>query len=162
MHYCDHRISKRPPAYVAGKGQHRIILICLAITPIHLTHCYAPFEGLLGLVILPVELPPGLVVTSVVHELAGIAVATVPRLLVVLADVGLVVEPCREAYVRRRPQRAVGTTGLLPGDRVLPPESGLVIYVRVDPLVDIPGGRGGGGGVLLEGLLGLLDRKSVV
>lgn len=102
--FCDHRINKWLPAYIAGKGQGlliiAIIILRLTITPILTTHRNAPFSGLLSLVPFLLKLPPGLVVTSVMHKLAGIAVATVPRLLVILANVGLVVKPRGEADVR--------------------------------------------------------------
>uniref|UniRef100_A0A0A9AL99 Uncharacterized protein n=1 Tax=Arundo donax TaxID=35708 RepID=A0A0A9AL99_ARUDO len=116
--FCDHRINKRLPANEAGKGQRLLIVIvllvpCLVIAPIPTSHRNAPLAGLLGLLPLLLHLPPRLVVPSVVHELAGITVPAVPRLLVVLADVGLVVEPRREPDVGGRPERAVGAAGLL-------------------------------------------------
>ena len=161
--FGDHWINEWLSANVAGKGQRLLIILvlicCLIITPIPTTHGNAPLAGLLGLLMFPLELPPGLVIPTVVHELAGIAVATIPRLLVVLADVGLVVEPLGDANVRGRPERAVRTAGLLARHRVLPPEPSLVVRVAVDPLVHLPGGGGGGtgGGILLEELLGLLE-----
>jgi hypothetical protein len=162
--FRDNRIHKRLPANEAGEGQGLIIVVvvlirCLIITPIPTSHRNAPLAGLFGLLPLLLELPTGLVIPSVVHEFAGITVPAVARLLVVLADVGLVVEPRGEADVRGGPERAVRAAGLFAGHRVLPAEPGLVVRVAVDPLVDLPGGGGGGGpgGVLLEGLLGLLE-----
>lgn len=47
----------------------------------------------------PVQLPPRLVVTAIMHELARVAIAAKPSLLVVLADVRLVVEPHSHAHI---------------------------------------------------------------
>ena len=162
--FRDHWINKRLPANVAGKGQRFFIIIvillpCFVITTIP-THSDAALAGLLRLLPLLLYLPSRLVVPSVMHELAGIAIATVPCLLVVLANVRLVVEPSGEPDVRRRAERPVRPAGLLRRHRVLPAEPGLVIRVAVDPLVHLPGARAGAGGrsggVLLQGLLGLL------
>ena len=50
------------------------------------------------------------------------------------------------------------SAGLLARHHVLPPEPSLVVRVAVDPLVHLPGGGDRGtGGILLKGLMGLLE-----
>lgn len=92
------------------------------------------------------ELPALLVVSAVMEELAAVAVAAEARLLVVLADVGLVIDPAGDADVRRR---------------LLRPEASLLLHGlgghrharvlgRQDPAADAIGEAGAvaGGGVL--------------
>ena len=70
----------------------------------------------------PLHLPAALVIGTVVHKFAGVAVAAEARLFVVLADVRLVIEPHGHARVHIGAQRPVNARPLLGADGVLPPE----------------------------------------
>mmetsp|Transcript_20672 Transcript_20672/g.51500 ORF Transcript_20672/g.51500 Transcript_20672/m.51500 type:complete len:263 (+) Transcript_20672:1867-2655(+) len=72
-----------------------------------------------------------LVIAAVVHEFTRIAESTVPRLLVVLANVWLVVHDERQPYVRRSTQGSVRTASLFTGNSVLFAEACPIIHVVV-------------------------------
>ena len=88
---CDHRIREWFPADKASKRQHVFIflitIILLVILSI-MSPCRALLPLLLTLLPFLLELPPRLVVPSVMQEDTRISIATVACLLVVLADVG--------------------------------------------------------------------------
>mmetsp|Transcript_22993 Transcript_22993/g.74933 ORF Transcript_22993/g.74933 Transcript_22993/m.74933 type:complete len:279 (-) Transcript_22993:98-934(-) len=90
---------------------------------------------LLLLLPLLVQLPPHLVIAAVVHKLARVPKAAVPRVLVVFANVGFVIHDEREADVGRRAQRPVRAPTLLRSDGVLAAEALAVVDVRVHAAV---------------------------
>jgi len=79
---------------------------CLWIEGVHTDSSALLFFPLL------VDLPAGLVVATIVQELARISITTVASLLVVLADIGLVVEATADAHVARNLLRSEPTDAL--------------------------------------------------
>lgn len=103
----DNRVLEVLSAYEAGKWK-----LVLRITAFVLTGILCAIVTTLHLL---VQLPPTLVVASIMHELAAVAIAAETGLLVILADVRLVIPPNCAADVLRRSNRTWDSRQATPG-----------------------------------------------
>ena len=129
--FGDHRVSDGVPGVFTDgtRGRDTVVVLLLLLllqghahavlphVPLQLLQLRQGFFSLFFLLLpLLVELPALLVVTAIVQELTGVTEAAISRLLVVLADVGLVIHDESHPHVRRSSHRAVRSATLFARD----------------------------------------------